>query len=81
MISRFLTFTGGITSLQVPVVIVDDSIREPSEEFVANITVITTDLEVVVDPDQTIIIIIDNDGMILKFLTIVHSIRYIADQF
>ena len=61
-VSRMLTFSGGVTRLTVPVTIVDDGDIELTEEFVANITLVTTDLDISTTPGQTTVVITDNDG-------------------
>lgn len=63
IVSTLLTFTSTISSVQVQVPIIDDNISESSEDFVANLTLITADIEVDINPGQATIIINDNDGM------------------
>ena len=62
MVSTFLTFTSTTSSVQVQVPIIDDSVDEYEEDFVANLTLITTDVEVDINPSQAIIVIHDDDG-------------------
>ena len=57
-------------SIQVPISVTDDDLSESREEFVANLTLVTIDLVVEVIPSQATIIIIDNDGMICKNMTV-----------
>ena len=61
-VSTLLTFSEGVRRLEVPVTIVDDSDSETLEEFIANITLTDTDLEIDITPGQTTVIIRDNDG-------------------
>ena len=61
-VSRLLTFSGGVTRQEVSVTIVDDRDSESSEEFVANVTLVDTDLDIETTPGQTTVIISDNDG-------------------
>ena len=60
--SRLVTFNAGVTRAEVPVTLVDDTERELTEEFVANITIITADLDIETSPGQTTVIITDNDS-------------------
>ena len=61
-VSTLLTFGEGVTRQLVPVTIVDDNDSESSEEFIANVTLVDTDLEIDTTPGQTTVIIRDNDG-------------------
>jgi hypothetical protein len=45
--------------------VTDDDRSEPQEEFVVNLTLITTGLAVEIIPDFATVIISDNDGTIL----------------
>ena len=61
-----MTFNSETTSVQVSVTVFDDDQSEPREEFMANLTLITTDLDVEITPGTATINIIDNDGMIVE---------------
>ena len=61
-VSTPLTFNSDVTNIQVQILIVDDSESESVENFLANLTMITDDVNVEIIPDQATIFITDNDG-------------------
>ena len=62
LVSMLLTFTSTISSIQVQIPIIDDSVGESPEDFVGNLTLITADVDVDINPSQAIIVIQDDDG-------------------
>ena len=61
-VSTLLTFSEVVTRGVVPVAIVDDNNSESMEKFIANVTLVDTDLEIETTPGQTTVSITDNDG-------------------
>ena len=60
--SRLLAFSIDVRKVDVEIPIIDDDRIEPREEFTANLTLVTDDLEVDITPAQTTVTIIDDDG-------------------
>ena len=58
-----LTFGPSSTSVGVPISISGDTVYEPGiEQFLANLELVTTDVDVIVRPEQATIQIFDDDG-------------------
>ena len=67
-VSRTLIFNSTITSINVPVNITDDMLVEVSENFFGNITLISTDANVTINPAEATITIEDDDGMFYRWV-------------
>ena len=67
-VSPTLIFSSTITSINVPVNITDDMLVEVSENFFGNITLISTDANVTVNPAEATITIEDDDGMFYRWV-------------
>jgi hypothetical protein len=61
IVPMVLTFDRDTSNFSIPIDIIDDLIHELSEEFLGRLT--TSDGDVVLGPQQTIVRIADNDGM------------------
>ena len=60
-IDRTLTFSSEVTEVNVTVMIVDDAVNEMREQFTATLQLITSDANVIINPNITTIFIEDDD--------------------
>ena len=61
--TTLLTFAPERIFVDVPITITDDTVYEPdSEEFLALLNLVTTGVDVIVRPDEAMVLIIDEDG-------------------
>ena len=64
-ISSLLTFGPGVTTRAVSIPITNDNVHEPDpEQFLANLGLLTTGVEVTIAPDQATVVINDDDGKV-----------------
>ena len=68
-----LVFTASTTRHVVEIPIVDDTVTESIENFFAQLTVIQSDADVQLAPDQTTIEITDDDSMFVHINTHAHT--------
>ena len=61
-VTQMLTFGPGNKQSSVTIPIVNDNIDETIEQFFITITLVTTDVNVEISPEQTTIQINDDDG-------------------
>lgn len=61
--TRILEFSSLATQLVVDIPIVDNLAREETEQFFAHLSLITTGTDTQLSPNEAIIQIIDNDGI------------------
>ena len=64
-IDRTLTFSSEITEVNVTVMVVDDAVNEMREQFTANLQLITSDANVIINPNVTTIFIEDDDRKLI----------------
>ncbi len=64
--TRTLTFTSTITSIPVPVRILDDDVYEAAELFITNLNDASLD-RVTLNPASAVVNIMDEDGECQKF--------------
>ena len=60
-IDQTLTFSSEVTEVNVTVMVVDDAVNEMREQFTANLQLITSDANVIINPNVTTIFIEDDD--------------------
>ena len=60
-----LTFSSGVSNLQVNVSIIDDQIAEGIERFIANLRLISDNDRVSIAPNTATVNITDNDGEVI----------------
>lgn len=61
-IDQTLTFSGEVTDVNVTVMIVDNAVNEVKEQFTANLQLITSDSNIIINPNVTTIFIEDDDS-------------------
>ena len=72
-VDTFLTFSPSVENISFPVTIVDDLVDEPSEEFFAELMLITV-TNVTINPESATVTINDDDGeWFVLLLTLFHS--------
>ena len=64
-----LTFSGAVQEINVPITILDDTESELSEIFIAELVMVTSNVNTNVDPSQASITIIDDERKLLATLT------------
>ena len=64
-----VTITAGMTSSSFDVDIIDDMIQDGDEMFTISIRLISTCLPVTINSDTTTVTIIDDEGMVVTFIT------------
>ena len=57
-----ITFTESLTSVQIPLNLIDDSVHEASEEFLASLSTEGSSSVVSLSPVAALVRILDNDG-------------------
>ena len=62
IVPRVLTFDRDTSSFSIPIDIIDDQVHELREQFFGGL--VTSDEDVILDPQQTRVRIEDNDGML-----------------
>ena len=73
-IDQTLTFSREVTEVNVTVMIVDDAVNEMREQFAANLQLITSDANVIVNPNVTTIFIEDDDRKLKRGSILGHTI-------
>lgn len=78
MLMRTVTFTSGVTRIEVPVTIIDDVETETTEDFLVNVTVADSDFDINIAPGQTAVVIIDDDGKIFAYFVLCIAYEMLA---
>lgn len=62
MLTRQLEFTSEVTSVNIPITLLDDNIVEGDESFAANIENMANTEDVMLNPATAVVTITDDDG-------------------
>ena len=77
-IDQTLIFSGEVTEVNITVMIVDDQANEMTEEFTANLRLVTSDANVIINPNVTTVFIVDNDRKLICLIISPHHRPLIA---